>query len=129
MTFARRVFTVAWIYGLVSLVPMYFTERQLMERIPPALTHPEFYYGFIGVALAWQLLFVLIAREPARLRPAMLPAVLEKLTWGVGVPVLVWQGRAPTFFMPAAVIDLVLAALFVIAWRKTAPEPGLAGQH
>ena len=123
MMFARRVFTAAWIYGLVSLVPMYFIERQLMERLPPALTHPEFYYGFIGVALAWQLLFVLIAREPARLRPAMLPAVVEKLGWGVGVLVLVSQGRTPGFFLPSAAIDLVLAALFLIAWRKTEPGP------
>ena len=120
MTFARRVFTVAWVYGFLSLLPMYFLEGWYMERLPPALTHPEFYYGFIGVALAWQVLFVLIARDPARLRPAMLPAVLEKLGWGIAVPVLVLQGRAPAFFLPAAVIDLVLGVLFVMAWRKTA---------
>ena len=120
MTFARRVFTVAWIYGFVALLPMYFMEGWYGERLPPALTHPEFYYGFIGVALAWQVLFVLIARDPARLRPAMLPAVLEKLGWGIAVPVLVLQGRAPRFFVPAAAVDLVLALLFVMAWRKTA---------
>ena len=120
MTFARRVFTVAWVYGFLSLVPMYFMEGWYMERVPPALTHPEFYYGFIGVALAWQVLFVLIAREPARLRPAMLPAVLEKLGWGIAVPVLVLQGRTSSFFVPAAAIDLVLGVLFVMAWRKTA---------
>lgn len=120
MTFARRVFTVAWIYGFASLLPMYVMEGWYMERLPPALTHPEFYYGFIGVALAWQVLFVLIARDPVRLRPAMLPAVLEKLGWGIAVPVLVLQGRAPGFFIPAAVIDLVLGTLFVMAWRKTA---------
>jgi hypothetical protein len=120
MTFARRVFTVAWVYGFLSLVPMYFMESWYMERVPPALAHPEFYYGFIGVALAWQVLFVLIARDPARLRPAMLPAVLEKLGWGIAVPVLVLQGRASSFFVPAAVIDLVLGTLFVLAWRKTA---------
>jgi len=122
MTFARRVFTVAWIYGFVALLPMYFMEDWYMERMPPALTHPEFYYGFIGVALAWQVLFVLIAREPERLRPAMLAAVLDKLGWGIAVPTLVLQGRAPSFFIPAAVIDLILAVLFVMAWRKT-PEP------
>jgi len=120
MTFARRVFTVAWIYGFVALLPMYFMEGWYMERLPPALTHPEFYYGFIGVALAWQVLFMLIAREPARLRPAMLPAVLEKLAWGVAVPVLVLQGRAPGFFVPSAIIDLVLGSCFLLAWRNTA---------
>jgi len=118
VTFARRVFGLAAVYGFVSLVPMYFIERRLMEQLPPPLTHPEFYYGFVGVALSWQVLFVLIAREPARLRPAMLPAVLEKLSWGIGVLVLVSLGRIGTFFVPAAVIDLVLAALFVAAWRR-----------
>ena len=118
MTFARRLFTVAGIYGLVSLVPMYFLEGRLMERLPPALTHPEFYYGFVGVALSWQVLFLLVGRDPARLRPVMLPAVLEKLGWGVGVLVLVSQGRIGTFFVPAALIDLLLAALFVVAWRR-----------
>ncbi|MEZ4413747.1 MAG: hypothetical protein R2910_12235 [Gemmatimonadales bacterium] len=122
MTFARRVFTVAWIYGFASLLPMYVMEGWYMERLPPALTHPEFYYGFIGVALAWQVLFFLIAREPARLRPAMLPAVLEKLGWGFAVLILVLQGRAPSFFVPAAVIDLVLAVLFVMAWRRVGQE-------
>lgn len=119
MTFARRVFGLAALYGFVALVPMYFLEDRLMARMPPALTHPEFYYGFVGVALAWQVLFVLIAREPARLRPAMLPAILEKVSWGVAVIVLVWQGRMGTFFVPAAVIDLLLGALFVAAWRST----------
>jgi len=118
VTFARRVFGLAAVYGFVSLVPMYFIERRLMEQLPPPLTHPEFYYGFVGVALSWQVLFVLIAREPARLRPAMLPAVLEKLSWGIGVLALVSLGRIGTFFVPAAVIDLVLAALFVAAWRR-----------
>ena len=93
MIFARRVFNLAAIYGFVSLIPMFFLERRLMERMPPALTHPEFYYGFAGVALAWQVLFVFIAREPARLRPAMLPAVLEKLSWGVAVLALVAAGE------------------------------------
>jgi hypothetical protein len=118
VTFARRVFGLAAVYGFVSLVPMYFIERRLMEQLPPPLTHPEFYYGFVGVALAWQVLFVLIAREPARLRPAMLPAVLEKLSWGIEVLVLVSLGRVGRFFVPAAVIDLVLAALFLAAWRR-----------
>jgi hypothetical protein len=122
MTFARRVFTVAWVYGFLALLPMYFMENWYMERVPPALTHPEFYYGFIGVAVAWQALFLMIAREPARMRPAMLPAGLEKLAWGIAVPVLVLQGRSSIFFLPSASIDLILAVLFVMAWQKTA-EP------
>jgi len=120
MTFARRVFTVAWIYGLAVLVPMLLLEHQVMERVPPPLSHPEFYYGFLGAAIAWQLVFRLIARDPARFRPVIVPALVEKLVWGIGVLVLATQGRTPTFFVTGAVIDLVLAVLFVMAWRKTA---------
>jgi hypothetical protein len=127
MTFARRVFTWAGVYGVLSLVPMFFLERPLMDRLPPELTHPEFYYGFVGVAFAWQLLFFLVGRDPVRLRPVMLPAVVEKLGWGIGVLVLVAQGRTPSFFVMAALIDLALAALFVIAWRSVDDAPTVAG--
>lgn len=120
MTFARRVFTVAGIYGLASLTPMFFLEGYLAQRVPPALNHPEFFYGFVGVAFAWQLVFLAVGRDPVRLRPVMLPAVVEKLGWGIGVLVLVAQGRTDPFWMPAGVIDLVLAVLFVAAWRRTA---------
>jgi len=119
MTFARRVFTVAGVYGLVSLTPMFFLERYLAVRVPPALAHPEFYFGFLGVAIAWQLVFLQVGLDPVRLRPVMLPAVVEKLGWGVGVLALVAQGRTDPFWVPAAVIDLVLAALFVAAWQRT----------
>ena len=90
-----------------------------MERLPPPLTHPEFYYGFVGVALAWQLLFLLdrAGAGAAAARSCCRPS-LEKLSWGIGVLVLVAQGRIGTFFVPAAVIDLLLAALFVVAWRR-----------
>ena len=76
--FARRVFTVAGIYGLVVLVPFYFLERWLGENRPPAITHAEFYYGFAGVAVAWQVAFLIIGRDPVRYRLLMLPAILAK---------------------------------------------------
>ena len=47
--FSRIVFLVAGIYGIVVLLPGYFGEKMLAEKMPPAITHPEFYYGFFGV--------------------------------------------------------------------------------
>lgn len=123
MTFARNTFRWAGIYGVLALVPQYFLEAQVGRDYPPAVTHPEFYYGFLGVALAWQALFFGIARDPARMRPAMIPAVLEKTSFAAAVPVLWALGRAPAILLAPAAIDGVLAVLFVMAYRRTA-EPG-----
>ncbi len=39
MNFAKWVFRIAGIYGLIVLVPMYFTESQISRDFPPAITH------------------------------------------------------------------------------------------
>ena len=121
MKFARVVFLVAGIYGLIVLVPQFFLERRIGTDTPPPITHPEFFYGFICVAVAWQVLFLILSRDPIRYRPMMVPAMLEKIGFPVAVLVLYLQGRvAPTIFIPAG-LDLVLLILFIAAYRKTAP--------
>jgi hypothetical protein len=102
-----------------TLVPMYLLERMIGRMDPPAITHPEFFYGFIGVALAWQFVFVLIARDPIRLRALMTVAVLEKLGYGGAVVALYLGSRVGASTLVFGIIDLVLAALFVAAWRRT----------
>jgi hypothetical protein len=46
MKFASRAYLVAGIIGLIEIVPMYFTESLFGRTYPPAVTHPELYYGF-----------------------------------------------------------------------------------
>lgn len=122
MTFARRLFLVAGIYGLVVLVPMYFLEGVLGEQDPPAITHPEYFYGFLGVAVAWQVAFLIIAGDPSRYRALMLPSVLEKLGYGVAVLVLLALGRVTAGPVFTGCIDLVLAALFAFAYVRVGKE-------
>ena len=117
--FARRVFIGAGLYGLAGILPLYVTETLFTELFPPALSHPEFFYGFAGVALAWQVAFLVIGSDPVRFRPLMLPAVLEKVGYGVAVVVLAVQGRTALPLVGTAVIDLVLAILFFAAYLRT----------
>jgi hypothetical protein len=119
MKFAKRLFFIAAVYGIVGLVPQYFMEAKNGADFPPAITHPEYYYGFIGVALAWQVLFFLIARDPVRYRLAMLPGVLEKIGFGGAAVVLYMQGRLATLMLGFGCVDLIFAVLFLIAFRKT----------
>ena len=119
MTFARRVFRVAAIYGLLVLVPQYFLEGRTGRDFPPAITHVEYYYGFIGLAVAWQLAFLLIARDPVRHRPLMLVAVVEKLAFGVPAVILYSQGRLSAQLLGAGLIDLLLGTLFIASYMQT----------
>jgi hypothetical protein len=119
-TFAKRVFLVAGIIGLLTLVPQYFMEGRIGRDFPPGITHPEHFYGFVGVGTVWQILFLIIASDPVRLRPAMLAAVLEKLSFGVPVIVLYLQGRVPALLLGFGLFDLFLGILFVVSYWRTA---------
>src|SRR5689334_10181393 len=118
MAFARRVFQIAGIYGIIVLAPQYLLEGRIGRDNPPAITHPEYFYGFVGVALAWQFVFLLIGRDPIRYRPLMLVGVLEKLAFGPAAYLLYFEGRASTTVVFFGTLDLVLGALFVIAYLR-----------
>jgi hypothetical protein len=70
MRFARAVFLIAGLWGLIVLTPLYFTFDLVGRSYPPAITHPDFYYGFVSVAWVWQIAFLLIAANPAPLHGA-----------------------------------------------------------
>ncbi len=101
----------AAVYGLVVLLPQYF--------LPPPAGGEVFFYGFIGTASAFQLVFWVIGGDPARYRTLMLVGVVEKLAYGVPVLILFAQGRADALYVGAAIIDLVLGLGFFLAWRVT----------
>ena len=126
--FARRVYTVAGIYGLLVMLPQYFLEARIGRDTPPPITHTEYFYGFIGVVIAWQLAFLVIGRDPQRYRALMPVTVLEKLAFAVPVLVLWAQGRVAASVLPFAALDLLLGALFLVSYLRTkealaVPEP------
>jgi hypothetical protein len=117
--FAKRVFLIAAIYGLLILPPHYFLEDKIGRDSQTSITHPEFFYGFVGVAIAWQVAFLIISRDPVRYRLMMIPGILEKLGFGVAALVLYAQGRLVVPMLIAGIIDLVFAALFAVAYVQT----------
>ena len=119
MTFAKRVFMIAGIYGIIVLLPQYLLEAGVGLPLPGPITQPEHFYGFIGVALAWQFAFLLIASDVRRYRPLMLVGVLEKLVFGVPVILLYARGRVTTDVLVFGCLDLLLGILFLLAYRAT----------
>jgi len=125
--FAKRLFLIAGIYGLLILPPHYFLEEKIGRDTPPAITHPEFFYGFVGVALAWQVAFLIIARDPVRYRLMMIPGILEKLGFGVAALVLYANGRLAVPMLAAGIGDLVFAVLFAVAFVQTGRADAVPG--
>lgn len=119
MRFAKIVFWVAAIWGVLVLTPLYFMFDLIGRKDPPPITHPGFFYGFVGTALAWQIAFFVIARDPVRHRPLMIPSMLEKISFVVAVVVLVGQGRMHSSDLVFPGVDLLLGILFAVAYFKT----------
>lgn len=120
MKFAKIVFWGAGIWGVLILTPLYFLLDSIGRQDPPPITHPLFYYGFAGIALAWQFAFFVIAKDPARFRLMMIPSVLEKLAFGIPAIVLYTQRRIGAGDLALGCIDLLLGALFLVAFGATA---------
>lgn len=127
MSFARWVFGIAGIYGLLAILPLFYLESQLGRDMPPPINHPEFFYGFAGVALAWQIAFLVIALDPVRYRLMMVPAIVEKFSFAVAAIALLVQSRIPIPIFCGAMIDLVLGLLFsaaLVVTGRGGSEPG-----
>jgi hypothetical protein len=123
MTFAKWVYRLAGIYGVLVVPPLYFLERRIGVQTPPPITHPEYFYGFVGVALAWQIAFLIISTDPARYRPLMPAAMIEKFSFAIAGLVLFAGGRVAGGTLAFACLDLLLGLLFIAAWAGSRPVP------
>jgi len=119
MKFAKIVFRIAGIWGLLIITPLYFIFDLIGVKDPPPITHPAFYYGFVGVALVWQVAFLIISTDPVRFRPLMIAAILEKLAYSIPLLILISQKRTNPNDLVFAGIDLLLWFLFVLAYLRT----------
>src|SRR5262245_10833092 len=119
MGFARVVFAVAAILGLLILVPGFFAIDMIGRQFPPAVTHPDYYYGFLCMTVAWQIAFLVIAADPVRYRPMMPLAMLEKFPYVTMLLILYARGQLAAAQLAAVVIDGTLGVFFVVAYFKT----------
>ena len=119
MKFAKIIFWIAGIWGVLILTPLYFMFNLIGRQDPPPITHPAFFYGFVGAGLVWQIAFFIIATDPARYRALMIPSVLEKFSYGIPVVILVAQGRMHSSDLVFGWVDMLLGVLFVLAFFRT----------
>ena len=119
MRFAKIVFLIAGIYGFLVLTPIYLMENAIGQQAPPAITHPEYFYGFLGVGLAWQFLFLVLSTDPVRYRAMILPSIAEKVVFGITLVTLYLKHRLAVSALAFGSVDWILAFLFLAAYFKT----------
>jgi hypothetical protein len=122
MKLAKIIFWIAGIWGFLVIIPLYFMFDAIGRQDPPAITHPGFYYGFISVGLAWQVAFLVIARDPVRFRLMMIPSVLEKFGYGASLLALYLQHRLHPSDLVFGAVDVLLGAMFLAAFFRTSPH-------
>ena len=110
--FTRRVMIGAAIYGFIGAGTLYFNDAPGPHRL--------LYFAFAGIALVFQGVFLVIARDPRRFAPLLPLCVFEKLSFGIPALAFAARGQAETAMALGGAVDLLLAGIFMLAWRKMA---------
>jgi hypothetical protein len=115
---ARWIFIIAAIYGIPVLGSWFFYTPHMVGHA--STQQPEIYYGFAGLGVAWQVVFLLIASDPIRYRPLMLIAALgEKFLFSGMLIVLLIRHIAQRHWIPPAVIDFTFGVGFLASYFLT----------
>ena len=122
MKFAKIVFWIAGFWGVLVLAPLYFMFDLIGRQDPPPITHPAFYYGFVGAGLAWQIVFFIVATNPARFRPLMIACMVEKFSYAAALIILYMQSRLHRADLVFGGVDFVLGILFLASFLQTQPD-------
>jgi len=69
--------------------------------------------------MAWQFAFLVIGWDPIRFRLMMIPSMAEKLIYGLTMGILYGQGRMTFAELLPVFPDLLICALFALAFAKT----------
>jgi hypothetical protein len=121
--FAKTVFGIAGVWGILVLAPLFFHVDLLGRKYPPPASYPHFFYGFVALAVVFQLVFFIIASDPTRFRPMIIPSILEKATYVAVCAVLYSRGQITSTAASTCGADLLLGVLFLCAYFATHPEP------
>jgi hypothetical protein len=101
------------------MLPQFFLENKISADQPPPITHPEFFYGFVCVTVAFQIVFLVISRDPIGYRPLMLVSLVEKFPFVISIAVLYLQARVGWQMVAAAAIDAFWGVMFLVSYLKT----------
>ena len=124
MRLAKIIFIGAGIWGIAVLTPLYWLVDISGRHYAPPNDYPQFFYGFIGVAIAWQIAFLVIGSNPARFRMLMIPAMIEKFGYISTLILMYGRSQISSIDVQPAVPDGLIGLLFIVAFWATRTSEG-----
>jgi hypothetical protein len=121
MKFAKISFAIAGWWGIAQITPLFFLLNEVGRQSPPLVTHPEFYFGFLVVTLAWQFAFLVISRNPVKYRLMMVPAMVEKFGFALAYLALFLRQALSARAASWATIDFMFGVAFLISYLRCEP--------
>lgn len=122
MKFAKIVFAIAGVWGILVLTPLFFLVDLTGRKYAPPGSYPHFFYGFFALAMVFQFVFFIIASDPARFRPMIIAAILEKAAYVAVCGVLYSRGQITLTDASTCFADCILGILFICAYFTTRPK-------
>ena len=119
MKLAKWIFLIAGIFGLLVTAPMALAEKAIEQIMPPAVNHPEFFYGFVSLNACWQVLYLFLSTDPIRYRAMMVPSFLAKASGVIALTWLYLQKRISNQWTVTVIVDGIWAILFLVAFWAT----------
>ena len=118
MKLARTTFRIAGVLGLLLLVPLAYSAGVDRQSALSAISGAGlFFAGYVFQYLCWQVLYLAISTDPLRYRPIMIPAFVSQVI-GVRSPLWLYL-YGVRYWIPAVVVEAVLAILFLVAYWTT----------
>jgi hypothetical protein len=118
---ARNIFRISGAYGILILAPQLFRESAFSAS-GAALDHPEFFYGFFLVSLAFQMIIIIISTDPLTYRPMMLAGFIEKGGHFSSCIFLFFRHRLATDMLIASSPDGLMLCLFIYCYIITSKQ-------
>jgi hypothetical protein len=115
---SRNIFRISGVYGILILAPQLFRERSF-DTAGIHLSHPEFFYGFFLVSLAFQVLFIIISTDPLRYRSTMIACFIEKGGHFISCLWLFLHNRVSAEMFLVSSPDALMLCLFIYSYRIT----------
>jgi hypothetical protein len=118
MRLSRWVFAIAGTFGVILILPFAYTTVVSGElSLPDGSGAGLFLIGSFLQHIVWQIVYFIIATDPHRFRPMMVPAIFSM---GISGFSSIWiYAYGIRMGVPVGVVSVLMALTFIVAYWQS----------